>query len=178
MYQYTDAKIDTELICAVCLEPFIEPVVHTSCGNTFCKQCLQLPNCPKFRGVLQQQIITAPKIVTNMLGKLSVICPNCKQTVQRGNLEDHVSLCPVPCRSGCGASVRLKHQTEHEESDCTHIVISCTAADVGCTWKDNRLHLQKHAVWYPFISQRPLLLKIQSLEEKLKDAHIGRETIQ
>jgi hypothetical protein len=56
MYQYIDTQIDANLICSVCREPFVDPVEHYPCSNTFCRRCLRLyHNCPKCTKPIQNQ---------------------------------------------------------------------------------------------------------------------------
>src|SRR4051812_21156583 len=41
--------VDDELLCSVCTDPFVNPVVH-DCGNTFCRACVtQTTVCPLCR---------------------------------------------------------------------------------------------------------------------------------
>ncbi|PRP88866.1 hypothetical protein PROFUN_00334 [Planoprotostelium fungivorum] len=50
VYEYVnESAIDEDLICCICLEPFVDPVAR-SCGNTFCRRCIKdLERCPKCR---------------------------------------------------------------------------------------------------------------------------------
>ncbi len=91
-------KIDQDLICAICSCPFEDPVVH-SCGNTFCRICINLvvnSQCPLCRGALTEKnfsiVNTAFK---RMLGALEVRCPLCRKTLKRDTLESHVASCPI-----------------------------------------------------------------------------------
>jgi hypothetical protein len=40
-FKYVDeAGLPEDLKCSVCLEPFMDPVMHTQCRNVFCSTCL------------------------------------------------------------------------------------------------------------------------------------------
>ena len=34
-----EETISKELLCSICLHPFVDPVEHPVCGNEFCKHC-------------------------------------------------------------------------------------------------------------------------------------------
>ena len=74
IYKYVEEdSIDETLICSICASPFVEPLFHVDCGNTFCKQCLQnLQNCPLCRNKLST-VIPPPKVLQSQLEKLKVI---------------------------------------------------------------------------------------------------------
>lgn len=111
VYDYVE-EIDEDLICYICLQPFVTPL-DIPCGHTFCCACLttflrvqQL--CPIDRKPLSAQLCFPSSIVLRkLLEKLSVQCPNtnvCDKILQRGDLEDHLNQrCP-----GAGAMAAVK----------------------------------------------------------------------
>ena len=88
-FNYVEDTI-SELVCAVCLDPFVEPL-ETSCGHTFCKQCihdLTTNSCPQCRQIIDLDEVVPPnRIITNILGQLKVYCPHkdegCKNEIAR-----------------------------------------------------------------------------------------------
>lgn len=102
VYDYVE-EVDEDLTCYICLQPFVTPL-DIPCGHTFCGPCLnnylrvqQL--CPIDRKPLSSQLCFPSSIVLRkLLEKLPVRCPNgnfCDKTLQRGDLEDHLSQrCP------------------------------------------------------------------------------------
>lgn len=111
-----------ETKCPMCLEPCVDPIVH-SCGNMFCAACLnscvECPLCRSGRFLLlpifqdlpfaNSVAYTKPphqniKAKLNALLvrfqsfltlKLQVICPNCFAHVERGTLSQHSMKCPT-----------------------------------------------------------------------------------
>ena len=71
-FKYADEEnIHKEFICCICFAPFLNPVTHSSCGNMFCRQCLQTQqSCPLCRGTLGNSIQPVPKPVLNFLDAL------------------------------------------------------------------------------------------------------------
>lgn len=180
MYQYIESHIDANLICSVCREPFIDPVEHKhdDCGTTVCRRCLREYHCPECHLPIQKdQIPSASKVVINMLDQLRVKCPTCGQIIQRGDLDRHLPLCPSPCPHGCGENVYPKNRQTHEQ-ECIFAIISCEAADVGCTWKDRRVNYGQHKTECKRIIQRPLQLKIQALETEVKTLKERLQTLE
>jgi len=93
-FDYVDeGNIDKDLLCSVCYSPFVDPIVHQQCGNTFCKKCilsLEAPTCPLCRGHIQNAFNHAPRIILNQLGGLKVRCKNCSTTVRRDKNDEHI----------------------------------------------------------------------------------------
>ncbi|KAG2373822.1 hypothetical protein C9374_011707 [Naegleria lovaniensis] len=90
--------IDKELTCPICFLPFYDPVVHSLCQNTFCRDCVSsLQKCPICsEGEFMSEKVSVAKIVRNQLDKLQVFCSMCKNAVNRGELKDHQEkYCPL-----------------------------------------------------------------------------------
>ncbi|KAF0979420.1 hypothetical protein FDP41_001763 [Naegleria fowleri] len=98
-FNYVDLdKIDDYLICPICSFPFFEPVIHATCGNTFCNECADpLKPCPMCREADFASLrFPAAKNLQSQLDKLKVFCPMCKNAVNRGELKDHQEkYCPL-----------------------------------------------------------------------------------
>lgn len=102
LYNFQD-EVDDELVCHICLQPLLQPM-DTPCGHTYCFKCLEnfmqeYSFCPMDRKKLSfQQCRKSSLLVRNLLDKLIVFCPfpeNCKQTMQRCELEAHLqNRCP------------------------------------------------------------------------------------
>ncbi len=65
-------SIDEDLICSICKKPFVEPVYHFDCGNTFCKKCIQTLQTCSFCNEELSNIMPSPKTLLNQLDKLKV----------------------------------------------------------------------------------------------------------
>lgn len=112
-YTYVDEeKIDIELKCTICDEPFQSPVNCLECGNTFCQACIQSwairqTSCPSCRKTGSKFGPVLCRVVLNQLNRLIVRCTLCDQRdIQRSNLTDHLAAtCPkqtVTCTDQCG----------------------------------------------------------------------------
>ncbi|XP_046681916.1 ligand of Numb protein X 2-like isoform X2 [Homalodisca vitripennis] len=103
LYDYAQ-EVDEDLMCQICLQPFVSPI-DLLCGHTFCQPCLlkhlQVQKlCPIDRQPTDLKHTSPSSLVLKkLIDKLLVKCPpgvDCGQTVQRGDLEDHLKFrCPV-----------------------------------------------------------------------------------
>jgi hypothetical protein len=149
-YEYMDeAKINGELKCAICQEPFQNPV-HLSCEHAFCKQCIEAwlkfhTSCPTCRQSRRHHNTQTPlfspvrtRIVINQLDQLLVRCKQCQQIdIQRGNFLDH-------------------------QSKCTKMVVPCLSADIRCPWTGPRDEQAQHLITCYFHQLRPVLTSFQT----------------
>ena len=55
--------------CPICYEILNDPIVHTTCGNIFCRNCINNFNaCPLCRShIVQSEIISAPKMIQELI---------------------------------------------------------------------------------------------------------------
>ena len=110
------------LNCPICQQPFLDPVT-TSCGHTFCKECIHecfkaakgnrngelKGTCPLDRTPLDasdsNSLFATPIVISNLIDDLQVFCLNeergCEWTGSRWELEHHLLYCcgytGVPC---------------------------------------------------------------------------------
>jgi len=137
-------EIPNELLCCICACPFIHPLVHSKCGNTFCKKCIdRLADCPICRSRIIGCVTEAPKMVHSLLDKLKVVCPSCGNEVGRGVLSDHMGKCPVLCPHGCGVKIIPRNLSAHD-SECGEKIIACSAQRIGCQTKIKKNLLELH----------------------------------
>jgi hypothetical protein len=115
--------IDEELVCSICGGVLERPLQAPTCEHAFCADCIiewlkRQPSCPVDRGTIrQQELVTAPRILRNLLGRLTISCDNaefgCEAVVRLDALEGHLAECqhnpkrPVKCEKGCGMVVPL-----------------------------------------------------------------------
>jgi len=157
-------SIPSELLCCVCICPFMEPMVHTNCGNTFCKRCIdRLHCCPLCRNSIQGHLIEAPKIILSLLHKLKVVCPTCKNEIERGLLYDHLKKCAILCPNGCGLKI-IPRNFEAHELECGEKPIPCCAQDIGCSVKTKRNMMQFHESMCKLAIVKPYLEENQQLD--------------
>ncbi|CAF1099388.1 unnamed protein product [Adineta steineri] len=155
-YEYmNEASTDPELICTICHSPLEDPCC-TPCGETFCRECItkwiQTPNvsCPICRKDLSIDVLTQPsRNVRNMLDRIPVKCIVCGQDdLWRGNFDDHI------------------------QKVCPKTVVSCSAADVNCTWTGQRDQLNQHLLVCQFASidkVKPAITELITEYQQLKD---------
>ncbi|CAF0826731.1 unnamed protein product [Adineta steineri] len=128
-YKYeNEESIDSNLKCAICNEPFIDPIV-TQGQHSFCSQCSNLwmkpdqltcPICRKtiFRHSLKPiTMIRFISILNQVFGK----CILCNQShIQQGNFQDHI------------------------DKTCPKKITIGTASTNDCLWTGFREELQAH----------------------------------
>src|SRR4051794_11898312 len=92
-YDYIDT-IENDLICSICLNAFIQPVIHNECENMFCKKCVKnLDKCPLCRKQILAGNITytIARFITNKLNDLEVYCPiDNRHIIKRRDLKKHI----------------------------------------------------------------------------------------
>eukprot|EP00697_Spironema_sp_BW2_P013822 gnl/Spiro4/4104_TR2044_c0_g1_i1.p1 gnl/Spiro4/4104_TR2044_c0_g1~~gnl/Spiro4/4104_TR2044_c0_g1_i1.p1 ORF type:complete len:394 (+),score=102.31 gnl/Spiro4/4104_TR2044_c0_g1_i1:53-1183(+) len=149
-YDYVDLRHDEELVCSICMMPFIDPLTCPGCRQSFCEtHTPTLTNCPLCRQSWREKPLLPPaRMVVNILNRLLVRCPNahCDRgragglPLQRGELAAHVQQCPVLCSEGCGALVAPCALQEHNVS-CPAAMVPCGA---GCGHRASRAELPTH----------------------------------
>ncbi|KAG9102718.1 hypothetical protein FRC06_001356 [Ceratobasidium sp. 370] len=102
-YSYVDA-VNSNLVCCICRNPFVEPTTSSTCGHTFCRACIDQaleisPCCPIDRSQLRStDLHLASAVVRNMVDELLVECPHaplgCTHTAQRHLISAHAAVCP------------------------------------------------------------------------------------
>lgn len=128
-YEYVGDMLSEELICDICLNPFVKPMT-TPCNHIFCEGCIiqsleQVEeNCPVCRKEISMDKLEPNKelILHNFLSKLPVFCSSnhigCSWQGPRGNLKNHRD-------NGCEFHI-------------------CPVSE-ECDWKGKNSHIQKHA---------------------------------
>ncbi|CAM4945440.1 unnamed protein product, partial [Rotaria socialis] len=116
-YEYTDREsIDSDLICLLCHNPFIDPIV-TQCDYTYCRQCIEQDmgngsHCPSqsCNQLLSTDHLTPPsRLVVSMLDRLKVRCQLCeKSNINRGTFDEHI------------------------KTSCSEYRIDCPGKNIGC----------------------------------------------
>lgn len=120
--------------CCICMAPAFEPVQHESCGQMFCKNCVDdLNDCPTCRAAPLVAKPVTLKLVLNKLNALKVVCPSCKKDVLRRELQNHVKDCPILCEF-CGISYKPGEQLVHQQSVCLFSPVRCSAEKALCPW--------------------------------------------
>ncbi|PLW08883.1 hypothetical protein PCANC_20189 [Puccinia coronata f. sp. avenae] len=111
------AEPNENLICPICRNPFIEPVMCESTDHVFCRICLIKsleisPTCPIDRLPLSLSlVIPAPKLITKLVDELLVSCP----------FKSKLG-CSFVCQRDLIAAHLRSHQTHFDHPDlCSYI---------------------------------------------------------
>ncbi|CAF3501606.1 unnamed protein product [Rotaria socialis] len=151
-FEYIDEQsISDELKCSICTEPFIDPVVTSSCDHTFCRSGIEsalkrkaaCPDC-RHEPLSSGELKPSGRILLNLLNRLLVRCTNCRQTnIQRGLFDDHIKkLCPK-------------------------VDVACSAVDLKCEWRGPRDQLSNHLANCMIESMRPILGQFIPITERI-----------
>lgn len=124
-----EGGVDEELICPICSGVLEEPLQAPQCEHAFCSACihqwlLRQQTCPVDRSVVTPaHLKPVPRIMRNMLSKLTIRCENapsgCTAMLRLDLLASHLADCehnpkrPVPCEQGCGLIVPKDEMSGH-----------------------------------------------------------------
>ncbi|KAH3761025.1 hypothetical protein Pelo_7150 [Pelomyxa schiedti] len=150
VYDSTTSPIDDVLLCAVCKQALVEPVVHQGgCGDMVCRACIAGENerllCPVCGGCMKAgSMVPAPRVIMSKLNNLLVVCPTCQKSVKRGESIDHYQRCPSKCKNGCGELVEPVFYKVHNRT-CLGTVVRCDRCSTSMT----RSVLQEHKMECP-----------------------------
>ena len=156
-YEYMDkASIDKDLYCEYCNNPLVDPV-STPCKHTFCRFCIETKikktggacakaKCKNKSIALEDLSQVTERIVLNMLDRLLVKCISCgTSNIQRGAFEKHATkLCPKAA-------------------------VSCSAADLKCSWIGSSDQLKQHVLVCSYEQIRPILIELIQENRQLKE---------
>ncbi|KAG8749780.1 hypothetical protein FRC14_001100, partial [Serendipita sp. 396] len=141
-------------VCCICRHPFVEPTSSSTCGHTFCRDCItealsHTLACPVDRSSLHHDDLKpAHVIIRNLVDELLVECPNkadgCTQTFQRHTVAAHIrhtcDYTEVPCPSDrCKSKVLRKDLATHQLS-CDRRTIQCSACLQAIPMSDAQVH--------------------------------------
>ncbi|KAK9499520.1 hypothetical protein O3M35_002543 [Rhynocoris fuscipes] len=120
-------EVDDELLCPICSGVLEEPLQAPACEHAFCSACIhewisRQPTCPVDRQSITQ-LRPVPRILRNLLARLSITCDNamygCQAVLKLDALSSHLSECehnpkkPVPCEQGCGLIIPMDELKDH-----------------------------------------------------------------
>lgn len=132
----------------------IDPVVLTSCDETFCRRCVE-PNleshlriCAKcnIKILSINDLIPADPSLHRELDDLLVKCNDCEQTnIQRGTFDEHVkTLCPKS-------------------------IVVCSASDIKCPWTRPADELKQHVASCHYEQIRHVLVDLIEKHDRLTE---------
>ena len=148
-----DDSISSHLKCTICTNVFINPVVHTTCLNTFCSSCVDEwcskgnTTCVLCRSDITQPSNTrsaAPLCINGMIDDLLIQCIKCDTQMKQSMYTSHQCMIQQLCPNLCATLVHNNHMSEHIMNHCTNSTIQCPANVLQCTWSGYRAELQSH----------------------------------
>ena len=138
---FHEESIEKELVCSICRDPYIDPVIIPACRHTFCRSGIRRvlrnqPACPLCRHepILDGELRSAEHDLQHHLNELLVCCQTCNQT-----------------------SIKRKDFEEHIRSTCPKAAVLCTAAELRCPWSGLRDQLDQHLTICRFNAARDIL---------------------
>ncbi|KAH3767671.1 hypothetical protein Pelo_440 [Pelomyxa schiedti] len=121
------------VICSVCKGPFLDPMTHVECGNTFCARCISKANtCPTCSAEmsLDQKVPVRAMSMLQLVDSLMVSCPTCKGAFPRKQIIPHWNKCPIPCPQGCSAQIFPVSYIQHQNTSCSETLVTCPRCQV------------------------------------------------
>jgi hypothetical protein len=171
-------RCDETLLCLICNDPLVDPMVHSECGNVYCSQCISPhTTCPQCNTATTNITKLGYRLILNKLNGLRAHCPRCQNVFERSALNVHIQNCPVLCPHSCQLKIAPAALEEHALI-CTAVVVPCSGHDVQCQWKGMRRDLANHAARCTYIKNRPLLRRMAALEEANRSLEAKCQTLQ
>eukprot|EP00697_Spironema_sp_BW2_P014429 gnl/Spiro4/4860_TR2425_c0_g2_i1.p1 gnl/Spiro4/4860_TR2425_c0_g2~~gnl/Spiro4/4860_TR2425_c0_g2_i1.p1 ORF type:complete len:370 (-),score=78.55 gnl/Spiro4/4860_TR2425_c0_g2_i1:119-1228(-) len=153
-FDYVETHHDEDLVCQLCMSPFVNPLTCPGCQQSCCASHTPLTNCPFCReSWTVRPPVLPPRALLNLLDRFLVRCPNssCERgrggaPLQRGDLPSHLQQCTVPCAHSCGELVAPRDVETHNAS-CAAFVLTCESP--GCTHRAPRAAMPAHQAECP-----------------------------
>ena len=171
--EYSNAELDN-MCCAICTEPFVDPVSLRGSGHTYCRACITQALANQRRCPLSNARITIPR----RGGVDGVLDPN-------HQVRSMIDSQPVTCKyasHGCTARPALEAVDAHEAT-CPHKPVACSHE--RCVFVGSRAETEAHEKVCPFVLLGPVLdaqdRRIRSLEgevRRLKEANEATQRLQ
>lgn len=84
-FDIVDAEAAKDVRCAICLDPWTDPVELAPCGHVFCRRCASASSsalpfggvCPTCRAALQPRLVEPNRILRNIADDVVVRCQQC-----------------------------------------------------------------------------------------------------
>ena len=132
-FEYVDRdKISSSLLCGICFEPFIKPLIHTlgNCGVSYCESCLkrlkrkQCPSCRcDFIELNEFNLYCINRSISNTVDELRMKCNACDKECLRSELQFHLNCCTSSpnVNGNCKIHTRMTRQNQklnHTNQNC------------------------------------------------------------
>ena len=141
-----DSDSDNELSCPVCMDIFIDPVDHSTCGVTLCLVCCdELKRtgqaCPSCREPLNN--VNPNRTIRKIIDKLKVVCNECKTKMKRGDFQRHYHhVCLISCPQQCDIKTLTRQDRDaHIREQCPETLLLCPH---GCQQTVPRKSAREH----------------------------------
>jgi WD40 repeat protein len=170
-------KVPEDFECPICMMVVKDPVEHTTCQRSFCKECLdqwRRDNCPFCRQPLSAKTKNNKihRFAKNTYEALRIRCEyeDCTAIFPWPSKAHHEATCsfgPIPC-DHCKEGVFRKYMDNHHRDVCTMYPVSCSVQ--GCTAILPRSRMDDH--YRDFGKQHVNLFqaKVDFLEKELNNA--------
>ncbi|KAL0208963.1 hypothetical protein P9112_011550 [Eukaryota sp. TZLM1-RC] len=108
------------------------------------------------------------------------ICDKCRVWVSRSDYEHHKQSCPenkIQCPQ-CGTMTTIRQLENHKETKCPESEITCSASDVGCSYRTKRRLMNEHEERCPLVRLRSqmVVLENQLRETRFRNQELERES--
>lgn len=178
----------SKLFCTLCHRVFKDPVI-TSCGHTFCRNCVlsrMSEKCPVDDSKLS--IVVVNLAVSEQIGELYIHCKygcrmqssgsltdyevnpaGCPVTIKLSNRLDHERNCqyaPTQCPNSSQCPALLKMDLEDHLQVCEHM--RCPHQKYGCHMEGNRREVRLHLETCKFEAVKEFLQHTDKRMEELK----------
>ena len=145
-YINQDSDSDDDLSCPVCMDIFIDPVDHSTCGVTLCLVCCdELKNtnqaCPSCREPLNN--VNPNRSMKKIADKRKVACNDCKTQMKRSDFQRHYHyVCLISCPQQCDIKTLTRQDRDaHVREQCPETLSICP---YGCQQTVPRKLLGEH----------------------------------
>ena len=171
-WEYEINNLPEDLQCCIDLDILKDPVLHSDCGNLFCRECImKVSKCPICRYDIKETVLLpVPNAIKNNIADVKVKCKKCHQEMTNEASKTHKQCCEFGCPFGCDSQVTIATLKEHAPKNCPKCVNKCPAFEFGCSWIGHGgSEYQNHLKECEFAKLVPLYEMINKIEKNLSD---------
>ncbi|KAL6074301.1 DNA mismatch repair protein [Balamuthia mandrillaris] len=130
------APVSRNLVCPICHDVFVSPVITAECGHSFCRKCIYqaLPRTIAICLVKKQKAVEQIGSEEEEPQQHTGECPLCRATVHKSRVHANHAL----------AGLLSELDKQAHEAVCEFAAAECPYWTLGCAWNGTKQSLKHH----------------------------------